>query len=1319
MRMLRLFVFAPCIALWGCPTEPTPECTVTRDCPEGMQCVELACSPVPDAGCLPTGEDDTCDGVDDDCDGIADEGWRGEEACGVGACHASSTAAACVDGAVTECAPGAPAAADDACDGVDDDCDGVADEGWVGEASCGIGPCAAASTPASCAGGVMTPCEPGPPGVEACNGEDDDCDGAVDETFDLSQDVAHCGACGAACAFAGGVPFCRGGGCRMARCAAGFSDCNADDADGCETEGGCPPDSVCDGVDEDGDGAVDEGYVPVICGVGLCGLRSTPSACVDGAPRACAAGAPGLDDTCNGLDEDCDGVADEGYVPEGCGVGACAEGATPSRCEGGAPVACVAGAPGVEVCDGRVDEDCDGAVDEGFDLSGDPRHCGRCGRVCARPGAEGLCVGGDCVPGPCAAGFADCNGDPGDGCEVEGACPPDAACDGIDDDGDGRVDEGFAPGRGCGVGACAAGVTPGSCVDGELFPCRPGPPSEEIDGICDGVDGDCDGRVDEGYLPDASCGVGACAAGVVPSGCEAGDERPCAVEVAPGEESCDGVDEDCDGAVDEGFAVGAACAVGVGLCARAGRLVCADGSAVCDAAPGAPVDDVRCDGLDADCDGVADEGFAPYATAECAGVGACAAPEAPVRCVDGAEVDCVARAPVDEVCNAIDDDCDGLLDEQAFDGFEPVYVPFAVEPVNGRRRSRDATLAWSGETLGVSWWEQSTDDADPASWRAAFTLLDRDGAVRLASSRVVEDGVAGRRPRLAWGSGAFTLVWHRTEGDDGLYATRLDPAGDRIGAVVEVAAGDSFPSQQALIHGPAGPLVGWHLTRGAVDTREVRVDRVGLDGIEASTQITSNDVPDRGPALVALGETVGAAWRRWTEPEGDAGSSTVWFRLVDADGRPVTEAVEVGPLGGAGELPDPDIVNDERVSVAAFARGFDVIWIAEDDGRLVIRSRRLSPGGQLDGALRQYVRDGRLRSRTAPAMWIPRLESVVVAWSEELEGRARIFIGLLDPVTGALARAQPLPASEGEQVRPTALAWLGDRLAVAYEETRGPDDWRLAVAIGTPGCGRERCVGGASGAGDGTCDGLDDDCDGRTDEGHAPRVRCGVGTCASRAVPESDCIDGRSVACRPGEPADEVCNGLDDDCDGVVDEPRVVAGSYFEEDAGSWIIEETDSNRPHIIHPDTFEPDWLPSGGASGGYISEFDPNNRHFAFSMPNSLLGDRSAARGGWLRFWLRVTHNNNEESQQVILYGMDDDTWLSHRYPHAALRIGRWLRMEVVLEPQSFVDRSGEHPTDAAFDELLGGLGRVLITGDTGSGLIETTDLDSVEWVEPTCP
>ncbi|HEY6880326.1 MAG TPA: MopE-related protein [Polyangiales bacterium] len=130
--------------------------------------------------------------------------------------------------------------------------------------------------------------------------------------------------------------------------------------------------------------------------------------------------------------------------------------------------------------------------------------------------------------------------------------------------------------------------------------------------------------------------------------------------------TCNGVDDDCDGTKDEDY-VAQPTSCGRGVCAASGVTVCTAGNIQDSCTPLAPraTTDATCDGLDDDCNGIADEDFSPVPS-QC-GVGACAATGSRV-CSAGVQVDmCTPGAPAAADDNSgtlgVDDDCDGQVDE--------------------------------------------------------------------------------------------------------------------------------------------------------------------------------------------------------------------------------------------------------------------------------------------------------------------------------------------------------------------------------------------------------------------------------------------------------------------------------------------------------------------------------------------------------------------------------------------------------------------------------------------------------------------------------
>jgi hypothetical protein len=318
-------------------------------------------------------------GFDDNGNGDIDEGCNcfsgAKQSCypgppkymGVGACVAGTQTCTLSGewGKWGPCVGAVLPAATDTCEGsIDENCNGSVDEGCDckngATKKCGsaVGTCKEGSQ--TCMSGKWSACEGDvPPGTETCDGTlDEDCDGVVDEGCDCTD---------------GATKSC---GIGVGECKLGSQTCIAGHWDAC-VGATTPSKELCDGsLDEDCDGVVDDGCectngAVKSCGSSIGACKPGGQTCVDGKWAACIGGVGPVSETCNGIDDDCDGVADPGCEcidgssrPCGSSVGACRTGL--QTCGGGHWGACVgAVGPAAEICGNGVDENCNGVADEG------------------------------------------------------------------------------------------------------------------------------------------------------------------------------------------------------------------------------------------------------------------------------------------------------------------------------------------------------------------------------------------------------------------------------------------------------------------------------------------------------------------------------------------------------------------------------------------------------------------------------------------------------------------------------------------------------------------------------------------------------------------------------------------------------------------------------------------------------------------------------------------------------------------------------------------------------------------------------------------
>ena len=266
------------------------------------------------------------------------------------------------------------------------------------DSHCPVGQvCKSLGNSSACVSGCNDDARCGGGAMKCCNG------GCID----TSKDASNCGGCGMACGTQHSKVTCANSACVPGACDPGWGDCNNDGSDGCETN-----------LHVDAKNCT-------ACGM-ACAIKNATAGCSDGCYlKSCVFGY----DDCNGDAKDgCEtSVLTDAKNCGACGKNCSAPPHAKAQCQS-ATCAVTSCDPGYTDCNNNGVDGCE------TQTGTDAKNCGACGNVCPNglvcqnggctcpqcniPNAKSTCVNNMCVLDSCLPGYADCDKNAGNGCEV-------------------------------------------------------------------------------------------------------------------------------------------------------------------------------------------------------------------------------------------------------------------------------------------------------------------------------------------------------------------------------------------------------------------------------------------------------------------------------------------------------------------------------------------------------------------------------------------------------------------------------------------------------------------------------------------------------------------------------------------------------------------------------------------------------------------------------------------------------------------------------------------------------------------------------------
>jgi hypothetical protein len=369
-----------------------------------------------------------------------------------------------------------------------------------------------------------------------------------------------------------------------------------------------------------------------------------------------------------------------------------------------------------------------------------------------------------------------------------------------------------------------------------------------------------------------------------------------------------------------------------------------------------------------------------------------------------------------EVCDGADNDCNGIVDDNA------IFVPAGVEPV---RVSGDIApagtggLAWSGTSYAAAYY--GTDDG----FDIYRSMLAPTGDKISAEERLTAFNSDSAGGPVLWVGDRYGVLWQeRPNGDYEIFFRLLDEAGATV-VTGPVQVSDGFFGFSV------NPDLGWTGTNFVAvwqDEREGTFDVYGqLIGIEGNligpdvrlTETTS--FPNEAPVVAASSLSIGVAWAK-----GNASAHFIQFRTFDFELSPVSPIVEL--TDGLTEAVYPTVVWNEN--------NFVISWFDRTASPAAIYAAVVAPDGSVVVGPRAISSPGGARSRYPSVK--PLGDRLLFVYSDDRDNNVgyELYARMVDANLNPLGGEQRITSAPGDSVYPKAAFGPEGDVGILFRDDR-------------------------------------------------------------------------------------------------------------------------------------------------------------------------------------------------------------------------------------------------------------------------------------------